>query len=231
MTDSRTYQSKLYLEFLEIAPNEYRGTVTFVEEHLEGLKRIPFNEYFEILLAYLNALFEIGHYRDYLRRVDLAIEASILKNIKEYNGCNVYEQLLFRKAASNYNIMEYKKAEYIIEELIKINPLNKGYSAFLKRALHKNVPDYVMTLRAAGMFAFMLSAFVISIELLVIRNFFEVYATKVEFGRNIIFVMGWVFLLGGELFFRYGVHKKVEKFVAQVKMKKHITKIEVKELV
>ena len=45
--------------------------------------------------------------------------------------------MLFRKAASLYNIMEYGKAEYILRELIKIDPYCEDFILFLRKCLGK----------------------------------------------------------------------------------------------
>ncbi len=217
-----TFQSRIYLEFLEIASNEYRAIVQYFEDNLEDIKLLHFDEYFELLLAYLDGLFQLRHFQSYLKRVDVAIEATILRNIKHHHGFNVYERLLFRKATALYNVMEYQKAEYILKELLKMNPNKKKYADFLRKCLNKAIPGFIHKTRAVSVILFFLSAFIISIEILLIRQFYEVHHSDVQILRNITFCLGWIVLLGGEAIHRMKVKKRVSLTVENIKVKKQV---------
>ncbi len=210
------FHSKVYQEFKEIGLHEYRSIVQFYEDSENDIKRLDFDEYFELFLAYGDALFEMGAYQNHLEVADQAIETTIEHNIKFYQGQDVYFELLFKKAASHYNLLEYKKAEHILRELVKMDTTNQVTIRFLKKCVRQNKPTFLKKTRAASVLSFLIAALIIGIELIVIRPLFEDYANSVEMVRNIIFAFGWFILLSGDLFHRFRVNKKVNAFVKRI---------------
>ena len=112
-----TYHSRIFRDFKEIDAANHRRIIRFYEDKEEDIQRLDFEEYFQLIVAYVNALFEVGAYQKHLLMVDVVIEMTIVHNVERYKGEDIYEKMLFRKAASLYNIMEYAKAEYILREL------------------------------------------------------------------------------------------------------------------
>ena len=53
-----------------------------------------FEEYFEILTSYVNALFEAGAYQKHALMADVVIEASIINNVRVYQGIALFEKTL-----------------------------------------------------------------------------------------------------------------------------------------
>ncbi len=113
-----TYHSQIYRDFRDIEPTEYRAITRFYEDHVDAIHQLDFEEYFELLVAYTDALFEIGVYERHLLIVDEVIETTILKNIKFFEQEDIYYRMLFRKAASLFNLLEFEKAAHILRELI-----------------------------------------------------------------------------------------------------------------
>ena len=98
------YHSEVYQEFKEIADNEYRTIIQFFVEYEQEIKHLEFDEYFELLLAYADALFETAAYENHLEIADQAINITIEHNIKFYQGKDVFFEMLYKKAASYYNL-------------------------------------------------------------------------------------------------------------------------------
>ena len=220
------FHSKVYQEFKEIGLHEYRSIVQFYEDSENDIKQLDFDEYFELFLAYGDALFEMGAYQNHLEIADQAIETTIEHNIKFYQGQDVYFELLFKKAASHYNLLEYKKAEHILKELIKMDTTNQVTIRFLKKCVRQDKPSFLKKTRAFSVLCFLLTALVISIELIVVRPLFEEHATTIEMLRNFIFVLGWFILLTGDLFHRFKVNQKINAFVKQINQEKENNKKE-----
>lgn len=217
---SSTYHSNLFQAYKDIEAKDYSAMVSFFEENKVAIKSLDFNEFFEVQIAYVEALFESAAYEKYLDKVDDVIEISIMNNVKIHKSYNIFQRLLFRKAASHYNLGEYKKAKHILTELVKICPSEDMYSRFLKKCRWKNTPSFVRHTRAMSIFFFMLSAFIIVIELLFVRTFFAEYSSIVELSRNIIFVVGWLSLIGGDGYNLWRINESVNKFVKLVKAEK-----------
>jgi len=215
-----TYHSKIYRDFKDIDASAYRTITRFYEEREEDIQQLEFGEYFELLHAYTSALFEIGAYRKHLLMADVVIEISILQNIHQFQGKDVYCDMLFKKAASHYNLLEYDQAEHILRELIKINPSDLDTVAFLKKCLRRQRPRYVKGTRAVAVLLFLLTAVVIALDILVIRHFYTLYESTADLIRNGLFVTAWLVLIAGDLWLRWQVERQVNLFVEEIKMRK-----------
>ena len=192
----------------------------FYEEHQLQILTLEYEERFELLIAYIESLFETGAYQKYLDMVDDAIEISIMNNIKIHKGYNIFQRLLFRKAASHYHLVQYDQAEHILKELVKICPSEDTYARFLQKCMRRQKPTFLKTARAFGIVCFFVSAIIIVAELFYFRNFKEEYTTIVELSRNIIFVLGCLSIIAGEAFYFWKTRKFVHSFVKKVKAEK-----------
>ena len=215
-----TYHSSLYRNFREIEPADFRKIIRFFEENEQKIHQLDEEEHFDLLVAYVNALFEIGAYQKHLLMVDLVIEKTLDRNIRIHEGVDLFNKSLFKKAASLYNTMQYAKAEHILKELIKIHPGNEDALLFLKKCLRKKELGLTHYTRAAGIFLLLLTALVIAIELLFIRPFYEMYVNLVETTRISMFGMACIILFGGDLLHRWKSNRKADRFVHKVKMDK-----------
>ncbi len=217
---SSTYYSKIYQEFKTIDVKEHLSVVRFFESYERDIKQLNFSEYFELLVAYLDALFEIGAYHSHLKIVDSAIQISILNNIKFYNGRDIYTDLLFRKAASCYNLMQYDEAEHILRELVKISPHDESYAIFLRKCLWKKQPDFLKNARGIAILLLLASALIIAVELIIVRNLFAVHTATIEMVRNITFGSAILVLVGSTLIHYGQIFIGVKKFVTECKRRK-----------
>jgi tetratricopeptide (TPR) repeat protein len=214
------YHSKIYRGFKEIEPDEHLSLVRYYETYEDEIKLLDFTEFFELLIAYIEALFEVGAYQNHSLMVDAAIEISITNNIKFYNKKDIYCELLFKKAASYYNLMRYDEAQHILRELIKINPQNEISIRFLNKCMLRKKPKFIRNAQALSILLFLLAALIISIELVFIRPLFEMHTSTVELARNTIFFFGIVILTGSEIVTRVNVKKQINSFVTQARKKK-----------
>lgn len=220
MSSSSTSNPTLHELFQEIGTKEYRSVIRFFEDYEESLQRLPLDEYFEILVAYAEALFETASYEKHLQTASYAIELSVIHNIKIHKGYNIFQQLLFKKAASHFYLQEYAQSEHILRELIKICPSEDLYSRFLIKVLRKRTPTHVHTTRAVSVSLFILSAVIICVEILAVRPFFSTFTSTIEFIRNAIFFLGWVVLLGGDGVNYLRMHREVKQFEKKVQAEK-----------
>ena len=216
-----TYRSKIYRGFKEIESNEYHSLVQYYEAHEKQIKQLDFSEFFDVLITYTEALFEVGSYQSHALMVNTAIEISIENNIKFYNKKDIFSELLFKKAASCFNLMKYQEAEHILRELIKINPQNEISIRFLNKCLNQTKPSFVRNAQAFSIVLFLLAALLISIEVIVVRPLFEAHTSTLELTRNGIFSFGVLVLMGAELAHRFTVKKKVDSFVNLARKKKN----------
>jgi len=215
-----TYHSKVYRDFKEVEATAFRTIIRFYESFENEIRKLEFGEYFELLIAYTNALFEVGSYQKHLLMADVAIEASVMHNIKFFGGVDIFHQMLFKKAASCYHSKDYPKADYILRELIRIDPFDKDAILFLKKCLRRMRPDLIQNTRAASVFLFFMVIVLVCVEVLAVNNFYERYHPLVKAARNTVFFLAWAVLIAGDLRHRWRVNKEVENFVAAIKKKK-----------
>lgn len=209
-----TYHTKIYRDFKEIEVGEYRNIVGYYEEFEADIRELDFQEYFEILVAFVNALFQLGKYQKHLLMVDIAIEASVMQNIKSHQDEeDIFHKLLFQKAASAYHTFDLEKTDHILRELIKMNPKDRNASLFLKKCLRRKQPTYMATFRAISIFMFLAAALVICIEFLFIENFYNSLLQIVQQVRNTLFLIGVLALVGGEFLHWWKINREVNNFV------------------
>jgi len=223
MSDTRSnLHSKVYNNFKEIDRYAHQSIVEFYHRHESDIQRLKFDEYFELQISYIDALFEIAAYDNLLSVCDATIEAVIMNNIQSFRGEDIYRKLLLKKAAAHYNLLEYRKAEYILKELIRIDPDDTYSIRFLKRCQIFQVPYYVRYTRNVSLLFFFFTAIVIGFEILKF-GFYNTGASGksiIEIIRNTIFLTGWFVLLLGDGIFRASIYKKTQNFVNQIKKSK-----------
>lgn len=217
-----TYHSKLFRDFKGIEPNDYREIIRFFEDKENEIRRLDFEEYFELLVAYVDSLFEIGAYGKHLLMVDLVIEQAIDHNLRRPGEADLFQRMLFKKAASLYNTLELDKADYILRELVRIDPNDRLSVLFLKKCLRRQRPKLISNTRATAIFLFLLCAFVICLEVLIVRPFYSMHTGLIETSRNSIFILGVGFLIGGDLLHRWLVDREINRFVAGVRRQKQV---------
>lgn len=220
-----TYHSKLYRDFKAIGAAEYRSIVRYYEEHEEELHQLDFEEHFELMVAYTKALFETGAYAKHVLMANVVVEISIRHNVKFYKGEDIYFQTLFRKACSLYHQYELPHAEHILRELIKMDPYSEEVIYLLKKCYRNRRPFLLRNTRAAAMFFFLLTPFLIALDELVIRHFYPEMDAVLLTLRNASFISGCIFLVGGDLIHRVRAHSKAETFIRRARHRKEATEI------
>lgn len=215
-----TYHSRIYRDFKALEAHNFREVVRYFEKHEAEILQLQFEEYFEILAGYANALFEIGAYRKHTLMADVVIELSIRHNIQDFQGVDIFRQMLFRKAASLYNLYEQDKAEYILRELIKIDATDSDSIRFLDKCRQRQYPVLLNRFRAVSIFLFFLTAAVIAVEVLLIIPFYNMHALAVSQIRIGIFLLGIGAMLAGHGCMRWLAHRDVRRFLESLPQKK-----------
>lgn len=214
------YRSKLYRDYRAIEPGEWRKVVHFYEEKEAEIRGLDFDEYFELMNAYTNALFEIGSWQKHLLMADAVIEASINENIGELHGEDVFQHTLFRKSASCYQLSELERTEYILRELLRINPHHADASLFLKKCLRTMRPWLVRQTRAMAVLLSFVAALTILLEILVVQNFYEYLTRSVEFFWWGTLALAGIVLAAGEVLHYVRCNREVENFLRGVRSRR-----------
>ncbi len=209
--------TKLYRDFQDIDGSAYHTIIRFYETKIRVITRLPFDLYFDILVDYTNALFEVGAYAKHLPAADEVVRLSIENNIQFHKGEDIYFKNLYQKAASHYNRLEYEQAIHILRELIKIAPHHGLSILFLKKCMNRSQPKYIKIARATSIVLFLGAAIITAIEVMVIRPFSATHTIVFEQIRFATLGIGILVLLGTFLYHRYQMNDQVNAFVKKIK--------------
>lgn len=217
---SGTSGYEVYDNFVEIKGHSFKSVVKFYSLNYRAIKQLPLKEYLELHTEYLNALFELSLYRKYISECDELIEISIEYNIYNYNGEDLLQSTLLRKAASLYHIYETEEAKRITHELLKINPSHKSARLLYEKCLLRKNKSYSNLFRGMTIILLLSSAMIIFIELILVRPFYEAFIYPIEFMRTSIFAAGLLILSLSEGFNYLSIKLKLYNILKQIKLQK-----------
>ena len=210
-------QNELYLHYYQINKSAYYDKIRFFEKNRHQLGQLSLHEVLEIKSDYAFALFEMGKYLKYLTICDELLETVIKDNIYDVNGKDVFEELLFRKAASLFNLNEYSESTQICKELIAINPGHELASNLFKQCL-RNRGNRWYEINKGVAVVFLLSAItVVLAELFVIAPFYENIESHVQYFRNILFIFAFGLLIYNEIWIWAQCNQYVRKYAHKVR--------------
>lgn len=209
--------TKLYRDFKEIDGSEYHTIIRFYEAQTSIITRLRFDLYFDILVDYTNALFEVGAYTKHISTVQQVIQLSIEHNIQFYRGEDIYFKSLYQKAAAHFNLLEYDATIHILKELIKIAPYHGLSILFLKKCKYRSQPAYIKIARATSIVLFLAATIITAIEVMVIHPFSPIYTAIFEQFRLATLGLGLFVLVGTFLYHRYQMNHQVNVFVKKIR--------------
>ena len=219
-SSNNTYpKSKLYRNFQQISSGEFRIIIRFYETYREKINELSFEEHFEVSVAYVQALFEIGNYEAYLRSADSTIESIIIYNIRFHKGIDIYEDLLFKKAASYHHLHNYQAAKELLMQLIRMSPENSLYQRMMKKSVLRIKPHFMRQTRATSVLLFMLTALIIAFEVLVVQNWWPDNTQYFTHLRHVTFALAVTALAIGDLWHRLKIQQLVKQILRQARSK------------
>ena len=72
-----------------IDSGDFREKVRYAEKNMNLLQKLESLEYFEVMVRYNEALFELGNFDKQIKTADVILEMSITHNITRYNGKDI----------------------------------------------------------------------------------------------------------------------------------------------
>ncbi len=188
----------------------------YVEKHESALRRLDQEEFYDILIIYLDALFECGEYDEFLHRVDEGIAMTVDRPQYGRREEELFHHLLFRKAAACFHKGEEGQCVHILRELLRLDPAHTLAARFLVRCQNRSRKSSRQSIRAISIGLFLATVLVIMMETLWIRPFGEEKLSMVVWIRNSLFIAGWIVLLGGECLLFLLSRYAVIRFVADL---------------
>ena len=216
---SPIYYSRIYREFKSLDEKAYRAMIHYFEKNESKIEQLDFDEYFDLLISYTTALLQNEEYHKHLTVSDQVIAVSMSQNVVSYNGEDILQHMLYQKAWSYFKLSEYKRATYMLSELLKINPFDSESEVLLYKSLWAEKPRFLQYFKAIGVTSFLVCALVIAVEIILIRTLFPDYTAIVELSRNCIFLFGIASLFIGYAIHFFSMLKKAKNIIAQAKIK------------
>jgi hypothetical protein len=91
---STTYYSTIYRNFklIEAAPAAQYAIIRYFEANVAKIQYLETDEYFELLVAYNEALYDVGAHQLHAKIAGEVLAESIQQNIKYFGGLDIYTQ-------------------------------------------------------------------------------------------------------------------------------------------
>lgn len=210
-----TLHSRLFRDFLALAPSDYHGVIRFYEEQEAALYQMSAVEQTEVLLAYTQALFEVGAYRPFLAIADEAIMAVLDADyhLGERSQRVVFHQLLFRKAAAYLHCHQPDKTVHVAKELLRLTPNDALAMGLMRKAIRAQDDRIIRFSRPLVIALLGITALTIVVEILAIRSFYEAHTAQVEALRNLLFASALLVWGGGEGLTAWRAHRASKDYI------------------
>jgi len=215
-----TFTKDIFASFKTLDLKSYHEVIHFYETNRSQIQHLYLDEYTEILLGYSNALFETGDYKTYSKIATQLIEMIIMHDIDHLTHEDLFERVLFKKAAAHYHLFELDDAEKILWELLKMNPSNSIAAYLLRKCRTKNQPMYLRWAKAVSIIMFLMAAFIIALELMLVQPFFEEHTKSAQTLRFGVFLGGISLLIFAETTHRILAYHSVNRMIMAIKAKK-----------
>ena len=188
-----TYHSPLYVSYFSIPEKSYSDKINWYESHFKQIQSLNDKAKTHIDLDYTLSLFHVGRYHQYISQVDTLIEKVISENIVEVDGKDIYQQLLFCKAACYYNTNQVEQSLHILLELCKMDKTNKVYKSFCSKVLRLSSYRKFDRLKGVALGMILVALVIIIAEIILVRTIMTSYIEVVELSRNVL--LGFAFIL------------------------------------
>lgn len=216
------HYSPLYRTLRATDAADFQRIIRQYEEREQEIGRLDVGEYFELTVSYVDALFATGAYGRHLLMVDLVIQASIEYDLRRAPGVSgdVFEHMLFRKAASAYQLRDFATAAYVAGELVRINPRRPIYRRFLRAALFQRRVPVLQFGRAAFILGVLTTAALLTANLLVVRSFYPQWAGVLHAAAAVSLLLGLAVLVGAYALAFCGAHRAAGRFQREAENKR-----------
>lgn len=209
------HPNNAYINYFNISSQSYSQKINFYEEHKSSIDLLIDSSRFEIEIDYILALFEVGRHKLFLGKVDSYIEQTIINNIHEHNGQDLFCLLLFKKAAARYNTDDMEGAVQILKELISIHPNEASYQSFLRRCYKITINFNKQTQKGSIVLLFLAFIFLSALQLFVVDIFFADNAGIFSTIKNATLILAIVIWAGVELYQEYKFRSVVNRLRAK----------------
>ena len=202
----------------------FRDKVRFYEENKAHIGTLSYEERIDVDLDYAICLFEIGKYHKFLSMCDPLIEVVIMDNMFTYNGVNIYNDLLFKKAACLFNTGQYTKTEKVLKALVKLEPESGVMRTLYGKCKRKQERDWYESVKAVAIVLLISGVFFAFMELLVVKPFYSDYIATFRSTKILFFIIGVIALIANEAYLNYVIGKEIGYKIDLAELRKRFKK-------
>lgn len=179
----------LFANFKAIERHAYQAKIGYYEKNENNFKYLDLEDFLDASFIYFDALFEVGNFKGLLEKIDGAIitcvDCTWSSNIK-----SIYIELIFKKAASLYNIQLYDQSLILCRELLKIDLSHIAGQELFRRVLANPKPRYILRIHNLSVVLLLLSAVLMVYDIILIKE-------KIENLHFIVFkIIEFLFIAG-----------------------------------
>ncbi len=198
-TSKLSYDSPAYMSYFGIDQKNYADRIAWYETNYSEILSLDKKQRAEIEIDYTLSLFQVGRYHQYISQSERLIELVINDNIYSVNGEDIFQKLLFNKAASHYNVNEMDQACHIMLELCKIDRTNRDYSLLASKVIRIKSYRQFDRMKGLALGMILLALVIIMFEILMVRTLFIQWIQPVEWSRNGLLLCSFLLLAINEL--------------------------------
>jgi len=210
-TQDISYQSRAYLDYFSIDHSNYTDKISCYESRYKEIQCLHDSARLEIDIDYTISLFEVGRYHQYIDQSEPLIIEVIDKNIIELNGRDIFQYLLFNKAACHYNLNQIPEAVHIIKELCHMDKSNQTYYNFASKVIRIHSYRQFDKIKGAASALIIAGLVVVIFEILLARTLFLDFALPLEYLRNTMLASSILLLVINEWLIRAHIKKTIVK--------------------
>ena len=185
-------------QILRLQSDAHQAVRRYFEKHEATIRQLDQDEFYDILVIYLDALFECGEYELFLGRVDEGIAMAVDRQVFTTRDKDLFHHFLYRKAAACFHVGKEGQCVHVLTELLKLDPAHELASRFLVKCGMRSRKTIRQGIRAWSIGLFLSTVVVLVLETLWVRPFAGAWVADVMLLRNGLFLAGWAVLLGGE---------------------------------
>ena len=199
----------LYRAFKALDPASSQSIIRFYQDRKNDIEGLEFDEYLELSISYLDALYAAGEYAIFLDKVQPFLELVIRENVRYYEGVDIFHFLLSKKALAHYHLLELSEACAVLQQLIRMDPTNNAYKRNYFKCRYRNTPRWLHNCRAVCIAIFLLTSFIIFGEILFVPSHWADKLSMIQNFRLVVFFSGLLLLIMTDLWFRASIQKEI----------------------
>ncbi|MBK8603454.1 MAG: hypothetical protein IPN87_10345 [Saprospiraceae bacterium] len=185
---STEYEQTIFDRFLSIDSGAYRDIVHFYEDYRDRLYSLDALKRFEIQACYVEALFEMGKYREVLFIIDDTIETAIVFDYSRLFGVDIYFNLLLKKAVALFQLHKTDESLIVTKQLLSMCPDEPNVRFFFKEIMLYQCRKLVLPTRVFFISGLITTTVLMAFEILIIWPFYNEISDTVTKVRNLLFL-------------------------------------------